>query len=121
MELVQSQCVSWFVYSFCKLCPRLQKTQYVEDSKRRVRNQSQWKNRGLIENHSKKCAPLIVNASDGGAEVEVVVVEKPPKLQRFQVFDGSPTLFGATARDGGVNFAVCSSNALSATLCFMTL
>ncbi|KAL7168596.1 hypothetical protein ACSBR2_038934 [Camellia fascicularis] len=118
MELVQSQCGSWFVYSFCKLCPRPQKTQYVEDSKRRVRN---WKNWGLIENHSKKFASLIVNASsDGGAEV-VVVVEKPPKLQRFQVFDGSPTPFGATARDGGVNFAVYSSNALSATLCFMTL
>ncbi|KAL7189925.1 hypothetical protein ACSBR1_039542 [Camellia fascicularis] len=118
MELVQSQCGSWFVYSFCKLCPRPQKTQYVEDSKRRVRN---WKNWDLIENHSKKFASLIVNASsDGGAEV-VVVVEKPPKLQRFQVFDGSPTPFGATARDGGVNFAVYSSNALSATLCFMTL
>ncbi|KAI9181795.1 hypothetical protein LWI28_018671 [Acer negundo] len=32
-----------------------------------------------------------------------------------------PTPFGATARDGGVNFSIYSSNAVSATLCLITL
>lgn len=71
----------------------------------------------------KKNFNLLVNASDGsgtGAEVETAVVEKPI-LRRFQVSQGYPTPFGATAREGGVNFAICSTNATSAILCFMSL
>ena len=48
------------------------------------------------------------------------MVEKP-KSRQFQAFDGFPASFGATARDGGINFAVFSSNAVSATLCLMNL
>lgn len=65
---------------------------------------------------------LVVRASNGGAEVDTaVVVEKPRLRRRFQVFDGSPSPFGATARDGGINFAVFSMNAVSATLCLTNL
>eukprot|EP01018_Ginkgo_biloba_P027663 Gb_26115 [translate_table: standard] len=39
----------------------------------------------------------------------------------FKVLKGSPLPFGATARDGGVNFAVHSSEATSVTLCLFTL
>ncbi|KAF8392784.1 hypothetical protein HHK36_021021 [Tetracentron sinense] len=63
---------------------------------------------------------LMVRASD---EVETAVVEKEKTglRRRFQVLEGSPLPFGATARDGGVNFAVYSSTAISATLCFFSL
>ncbi|XP_024967150.1 isoamylase 1, chloroplastic-like [Cynara cardunculus var. scolymus] len=68
---------------------------------------------------------LVVNASDGGVggEVDTAVVEKEkPKAlpPRFQVLQGSPTPFGATAKKDGVNFAIYSRNATSATLCLMT-
>lgn len=63
---------------------------------------------------------LVVNAIDGGAEVETVVVEKPI-LRRFELFEGLPVPFGAMARDGGVNFAIHSTNAVSATLCLISL
>ena len=67
----------------------------------------------------------IVNArreSGGGAEVDTAVtVKEKPKSERFEVYRGSPTPFGATARDGGVNFAIFSANAVSATLCFISL
>lgn len=62
----------------------------------------------------------VVRASD---DLDTAVVLDKPRLRpppRFQVFDGSPAPFGATPRDGGVNFAVFSTNALSATLCFTT-
>ncbi|KAK6139714.1 hypothetical protein DH2020_026545 [Rehmannia glutinosa] len=42
-------------------------------------------------------------------------------LRRFEVFSGHPTPFGATPRDGGVNFSIFSSNASSATLCLISL
>lgn len=66
---------------------------------------------------------LIVNdATDrGDAETSVVVEKPPPKLRRFEVFSGHPMPFGATLRDGGVNFAISSSNATSATLCLINL
>ncbi|KAK7845235.1 isoamylase 1 [Quercus suber] len=53
----------------------------------------------------------------GGAEVDTAMaVKEKPKLER-----GSPTPFGATARDGGVNFAIFSANAVSAALYFISL
>ncbi|XP_075092884.1 isoamylase 1, chloroplastic-like isoform X2 [Nicotiana tabacum] len=71
----------------------------------------------------------VVNAaadSGRGAKAETpataVVVEKPTmERRRFEVLPGKPLPFGATATDGGVNFAVFSSNATSATLCLITL
>ncbi|KAK9097561.1 hypothetical protein Sjap_023058 [Stephania japonica] len=57
----------------------------------------------------------------GGAEAtETAVVEKP-RLRRFEVLVGSPMPFGATVMDGGVNFAIHSSGAVSATLCLMSV
>lgn len=51
-----------------------------------------------------------------------VVVEKPTTERcRFEVLSGKPLPFGATATDGGVNFAVFSRNATAATLCLITL
>ena len=44
-----------------------------------------------------------------------------PKLGRFEVSQGCPAPLGATLRDGGVNFAVYSGNAVSATLCLISL
>lgn len=70
---------------------------------------------------------LAVNAAiDGGGEsdTKAVVVEKPLPYglrRRFEVFSGHPAPFGATARDGGINFAVFSSNATSAALCLISL
>ncbi|CAL0313302.1 unnamed protein product [Lupinus luteus] len=51
----------------------------------------------------------------------VVMVEKSQLESCFQVSRGYPSPFGATIRDGGVNFAIYSLNALSATLCLITL
>lgn len=55
-----------------------------------------------------------------GAQAETAVVDKP-KLRRFEVSPGLPAPFGATLVDGGVNFAVFSSSAVSATLCLLSL
>ncbi|XP_077216116.1 isoamylase 1 isoform X2 [Tasmannia lanceolata] len=63
---------------------------------------------------------LVVNAIEGGTETETLVVEKP-RLREYEVFAGSPMPFGATAQESGVNFAVYSSNASSATLCLISL
>ncbi|XP_044464642.1 isoamylase 1, chloroplastic [Mangifera indica] len=52
-------------------------------------------------------------------DFETAVIEKPK--QRFKVSQGDPTPYGATFRDGGVNFCIFSSNAVSATLCLITL
>uniref|UniRef100_A0A9I9DED4 isoamylase n=1 Tax=Cucumis melo TaxID=3656 RepID=A0A9I9DED4_CUCME len=64
-------------------------------------------------------------ARNRGAEVgtSVAVAEEfeISNLNRFEVFDGTPTPFGATARDDGINFAIYSANAVSATLCLMHL
>ena len=68
----------------------------------------------------------IVNArresGGGGAKVDTIVaVKEKPKSEQFEVYRGSPTPFGATARDGGVNFAIFSANAVSTTLYFISL
>ncbi|XP_071725446.1 isoamylase 1, chloroplastic isoform X1 [Rutidosis leptorrhynchoides] len=69
---------------------------------------------------------LVVNAIDGtgGGDVDTAVVEKEKKPEvsrrRFQVSNGYPTPFGATAQEDGVNFAIYSRNASSATLCLLT-
>ncbi|KAL6560935.1 Iron-sulfur assembly protein 1 [Orobanche hederae] len=68
--------------------------------------------------------PFVVlnNASERGGSETALVVEKPSvKQRRFEVFSGHPTPFGATARDGGVNFAVFSSNASLTALCLISL
>ena len=70
---------------------------------------------------------VVVKARGGGrggggaAEAETAVVEKPKVIKRFQVSEGHPAPFGATLRDGGVNFAIYSANAVSATLCLIAL
>lgn len=65
---------------------------------------------------------LIAKAREGRAEVETtVVIEKSKARRRFEVSEGFPAPFGATLRDGGVNFAICSANAVSATLCLISL
>ncbi|PIA43914.1 hypothetical protein AQUCO_01800158v1 [Aquilegia coerulea] len=83
----------------------------------------------------KKMKSFVIREKDGGRGggngsssssssntevIETVVIEKP-KLPIFQVFEGNPMPFGATAKDGGVNFAVHSSGAVSATLCLISL
>lgn len=57
----------------------------------------------------------------GDADTAVVIEKPPPKPRPFKVFPGRPAPFGATLRDGGVNFAVYSSNATSISLCLIGL
>ncbi|KDP34860.1 hypothetical protein JCGZ_09148 [Jatropha curcas] len=75
--------------------------------------------------NSKSSHPLIQASrrdSGGGAEVETMVVVDQPKLRRrYQVSEGHPAPFGATASDDGVNFSVYSTNAVSASLCLISL
>lgn len=59
-------------------------------------------------------------SSGGVAEVQRPVADEPRSV-RVEVRAGKPMPFGATARDGGVNFAIFSSGAWSATLCLFTL
>ncbi|KAK1275666.1 hypothetical protein QJS04_geneDACA004141 [Acorus gramineus] len=69
---------------------------------------------------SPKVNPFSINAGGGGAESETAVAEKP-RLSGYEVFGGRPTPFGATALNGGVNFAVFSGGASSASICLFTL
>ena len=58
----------------------------------------------------------------GGAEVDIAVLMKEkPKSEWFEVYRGSSTPFGATAHNGGVNFAIFSANVISTTLCLISL
>ncbi|KAI3967895.1 hypothetical protein MKX01_027078 [Papaver californicum] len=55
-----------------------------------------------------------------------MVVETVEKLNKllscnFEVFSGSPMPYGATIKNGGVNFAVFSGGAVSVTLCLISL
>lgn len=67
----------------------------------------------------------LTRASNRGAEVgtSVAMAEEVEvsNSHRFEVFEGDPTPLGATARDDGMNFAIYSGNAVSATLCLMNL
>ncbi|RZC56908.1 hypothetical protein C5167_015763 [Papaver somniferum] len=67
----------------------------------------------------------VSNGGGGGRGAEMVVetVEKPNKLlsSNFEVFSGSPMPYGATVKNGGVNFAVFSGGAVSVTLCLISL
>ncbi|XP_011017749.1 PREDICTED: isoamylase 1, chloroplastic-like isoform X4 [Populus euphratica] len=73
-------------------------------------------------NHfSNSTASTSIKAARDGVDTAVVVEEEGPKLRKFQVFEGHPVPFGATVRDGGVNFAIFSANAVSATLCLISL
>ncbi|KAL0397988.1 UNVERIFIED_CONTAM: Isoamylase 1, chloroplastic [Sesamum calycinum] len=74
----------------------------------------------LIPNHfSRKSAPK--TCLRRRKDKLNVGIPTPARAHRFEVFSGQPTPFGATARDGGVNFAVSSGNASSATLCLINL
>lgn len=65
---------------------------------------------------------VVVKARENGVEGETLVIDKPvKKSRRFEVSEGHPAPFGATAVDGGVNFAIFSSHAVSATLCLISL
>ncbi|KAH8481576.1 hypothetical protein H0E87_029162 [Populus deltoides] len=70
---------------------------------------------------SNSTASISIKAARDGVDTAVVVEEEGPKLRKFQVFEGHPAPFGATVRDGGVNFAIFSANAVSATLCLISL
>ncbi|KAG6769363.1 hypothetical protein POTOM_024994 [Populus tomentosa] len=71
---------------------------------------------------SNSTALIPIKAASEGVDTAVVVVEEEePKLKKFQVFEGHPAPFGATVRDGGVNFAIFAANAVSATLCLISL
>lgn len=64
---------------------------------------------------------FLINASStGAAEVETAVAERPG-LAVFKVLAGTPAPLGATACNGGVNFALFSGSATAATLCLFTL
>ncbi|KAG6741042.1 hypothetical protein POTOM_056526 [Populus tomentosa] len=70
---------------------------------------------------SNSTASISIKAARDGVDTAVVVEEEGPKLRKFQVFEGHPAPFGATFRDGGVNFAIFSADAVSATLCLISL
>ncbi|KAE8125963.1 hypothetical protein FH972_020723 [Carpinus fangiana] len=76
-----------------------------------------------VGNSRRSLVAVNARASDGAAEAETstAVVTEKPESGRFQVSQGYPTPFGATARDGGVNFAIYSGNAVSAVLCLISL
>ncbi|XP_057417188.1 isoamylase 1, chloroplastic [Lotus japonicus] len=78
----------------------------------------------VSEKHKSICSTTKILATGNGSGFETettLVVDKPQLGGRFQVSRGYPAPFGATVRDGGVNFAIYSLNAVSATLCLFTL
>ncbi|XP_042050903.1 isoamylase 1, chloroplastic-like isoform X2 [Salvia splendens] len=83
-----------------------------------IPNHSSSKNTGAT---AKRCAIVNRASERGDADTAVVVEKPPPKPRLFKVFPGRPTPFGATLRDGGVNFAVYSHNAALISLCLIRL
>lgn len=114
--MASAHCISG---SPCSLLPKLLPSPH---------NHPQWCNstlrRTFSNNWSAKHSSMsfskrVVCAAGGGAGAETLVVENPA-LPRLLVFKGCPTPLGATAKDDGVNFAVYSGNAVSATLCLIS-
>ncbi|CAI9099136.1 OLC1v1035913C4 [Oldenlandia corymbosa var. corymbosa] len=111
-------------------CPTISSysPKFIHNSVTLLVNQSQCSTNWLkpsINSSKKRSSPvLVINAAgggDGGVETATETVEKPTaKPRAFEVFDGYPLPFGATARDGGVNFSIVSGNATSATLCLIS-
>lgn len=108
--LTMSTCISCLLYN-----PKFHQSQNLPSSQPFYERKSyinwEWEN-------PTKCSKLILKARR--RDTASMVVETP-KLRRFQVSQGHPAPFGATLRDDGVNFAVYSCNAVSATLCLMSL
>ncbi|KAK7318009.1 hypothetical protein RJT34_02706 [Clitoria ternatea] len=63
---------------------------------------------------------LRATGNQGASQTDTAVVDRPQLEGPFHVSRGFPSPFGATLRDGGVNFAIFSHNSLSATLCLFT-
>ncbi|XP_073289894.1 isoamylase 1, chloroplastic isoform X1 [Primulina huaijiensis] len=105
--------------SISSLLPKFSSIKYL----RRRRKRPSVGLRGKLYNGTKKGVASIVvmnNASEGGEADTAVVVQTPStKPRRFEVLSGYPTPFGASSRDGGVNFVVSSGSATSVTLCLM--
>ncbi|KAJ8770189.1 hypothetical protein K2173_011524 [Erythroxylum novogranatense] len=77
---------------------------------------------------NRRCAssPSVFVINDRGgtgdtAETGADVLLEKSKSRKYVVSRGYPAPLGATARDGGVNFAICSANAVSAKLCLIAL
>ncbi|XP_060172245.1 isoamylase 1, chloroplastic isoform X2 [Lycium barbarum] len=73
----------------------------------------------IRQRKSKSAVTVMVVNTD--SEAAVVEKQTNKERRRFEVLSGKPLPFGATATDGGVNFAVFSSNATSVILCLITL
>ncbi|KAK7842082.1 isoamylase 1 [Quercus suber] len=121
MELT-TQCASCLLSCTPKLLNNLLKTsrRLVLSTTTTLRNQKRSgpsPPRLKIMNARRECGGGV----GGGAEVDTVVaVKEKLKSERFKVYRGSPTPFGATTRDGSVNFAIFFANAVSATLCLIS-
>ncbi|CAN6452621.1 unnamed protein product [Victoria cruziana] len=92
-----------------------------------------WKRRGIplipraTRENSENAQVILTATSDGvqteaeaGGDSRTIVIDRP-KLKTFEVLAGSPFPFGATGRDGGVNFAIISGGATSVTLCLISM
>ncbi|KAH6779241.1 isoamylase 1 [Perilla frutescens var. hirtella] len=91
---------------------------------RRRKNQLKFgiPSESFITGTTAKRYAIFNNSSERGDADTAVVVEKPPQKPRpFKVLPGRPAPFGATLRDGGVNFSVYSTNATSVYLCLIRL
>ncbi|WOL19778.1 hypothetical protein Cni_G28580 [Canna indica] len=74
-----------------------------------------------VSGDSRRLESLVGNATARrAAEVDTVVIESPG-VSSLEVLAGSPAPLGATACDGGVNFAIYSSKATAAALCLFTI
>ncbi|KAI4376401.1 hypothetical protein MLD38_014169 [Melastoma candidum] len=80
-----------------------------------------WRSGGVSAGRRGSRVSSVVTAASGDGEaktavvVEEVIREGEPK-RKFEVYAGKPLPLGSTSRDGGVNFAVYSSNAVTASL-----